>query len=248
MVNKMFQDGSDKILNLILYSISKKKKYLLIFNFVFTVKQQKARKSKSPVSRHLKSASKISETSLFADLVRDRNRREAEAKLAATKGKEDERVKKQTDLNPVATLDIPFPVNEADCSSSSSVPQVNAEEKSFDKPKLNAVSERVSIEMELDEGVEAGSIQEGAEPGSMPSPPRNTFIGLEVKKGSLGESLLLQRHGTLLNKLPLPPGMKTTDLESIDSPPSRSPSPAQTPAKGKPKKGIRDLPLPPGRI
>ncbi|XP_043281909.1 cyclin-dependent kinase 12 [Venturia canescens] len=60
-----------------------------------------------------------------------------------------------------------------------------------------------------------------------------------------------------LSKLPLPPGINQNDLESIDSPPSRSPSP---PAKGQPpkitpttpapskvplKKGIKDLPMPP---
>ncbi|XP_012256402.2 cyclin-dependent kinase 12 [Athalia rosae] len=54
-----------------------------------------------------------------------------------------------------------------------------------------------------------------------------------------------------LSKLPLPPGINQNDLESIDSPPSRSPSP---PSKGqaksatpKPllKKGIKDLPMPP---
>lgn len=59
-----------------------------------------------------------------------------------------------------------------------------------------------------------------------------------------------------LSKLPLPPGINQNDLESIDSPPSRSPSP---PTKGqakllpttpKPplKKSIKDLPMPPGKL
>ncbi|XP_066589252.1 cyclin-dependent kinase 12 isoform X2 [Prorops nasuta] len=56
-----------------------------------------------------------------------------------------------------------------------------------------------------------------------------------------------------LSKLPLPPGINQNDLESIDSPPSRSPSPPnKTPNKfslvaPKPpqKKSIKDLPMPP---
>ncbi|XP_073971090.1 cyclin-dependent kinase 12 isoform X3 [Rhodnius prolixus] len=58
-----------------------------------------------------------------------------------------------------------------------------------------------------------------------------------------------------LTKLPMPPGIDHNDLESIDSPPTRSPSPqpGEQFTSGKmqtmhsqPKKGIRDLPLPPG--
>lgn len=56
----------------------------------------------------------------------------------------------------------------------------------------------------------------------------------------------------ILNQLPMPPGINQNDLESIDSPPSRSPSPpnkkkTQTgTAKPMVKKGIKDLPMPPG--
>ncbi|CAH0772626.1 unnamed protein product [Bemisia tabaci] len=59
-----------------------------------------------------------------------------------------------------------------------------------------------------------------------------------------------------LTKLPMPPGTNAKDLESVDSPPSRSPSPepikppapvkVPEPEKPKPtKRGIKDLPLPP---
>lgn len=57
-----------------------------------------------------------------------------------------------------------------------------------------------------------------------------------------------------LKRLPLPPGINQNDLESIDSPPSRSPSPPSKaqlkfPVSTKPlqKKGIKDLPMPPGK-
>ena len=61
-----------------------------------------------------------------------------------------------------------------------------------------------------------------------------------------------------LSKLPLPPGINQNDLESIDSPPSRSPSPLSKGRVKEPlpgtstggltgqKKGIKDLPMPPG--
>ncbi|XP_015512702.2 cyclin-dependent kinase 12 isoform X1 [Neodiprion lecontei] len=58
---------------------------------------------------------------------------------------------------------------------------------------------------------------------------------------------------TKLSKLPLPPGINQNDLESIDSPPSRSPSPPtkgqnkflSTTPKPPTKKSIKDLPMPP---
>lgn len=56
-----------------------------------------------------------------------------------------------------------------------------------------------------------------------------------------------------LSRLPLPPGINQNDLESIDSPPSRSPTPppkvklSHTPtAKPLARKSIKDLPMPPG--
>ncbi|XP_012233397.1 cyclin-dependent kinase 12 isoform X2 [Linepithema humile] len=56
-----------------------------------------------------------------------------------------------------------------------------------------------------------------------------------------------------LKRLPLPPGINQNDLESIDSPPSRSPSPPNkaqlklptSTTKPPQKKGIKDLPMPP---
>ncbi|GLH03551.1 Cyclin-dependent kinase 1 [Gryllus bimaculatus] len=48
-----------------------------------------------------------------------------------------------------------------------------------------------------------------------------------------------------LTKLPMPPGIQQSDFESIDSPPSRSPTPE--PVKTK-QPGIKDLPMPPGML
>lgn len=57
-----------------------------------------------------------------------------------------------------------------------------------------------------------------------------------------------------LSRLPLPPGINQNDLESIDSPPSRSPSPpskaqlkfSASTTKPPQKRSIKDLPMPPG--
>lgn len=52
-----------------------------------------------------------------------------------------------------------------------------------------------------------------------------------------------------VTKLPMPPGIKQTDLEAIESPPSRTPSPTPVPSakpKTPPRKsGIMNLPMPP---
>ncbi|XP_008543550.1 cyclin-dependent kinase 12 isoform X1 [Microplitis demolitor] len=68
-------------------------------------------------------------------------------------------------------------------------------------------------------------------------PPKTPFIQFKTAK---------------LSKLPLPPGINQNDLESIDSPPSRSPSPQRssvkvgaTPTKPGVKKSITELPMPP---
>lgn len=69
-------------------------------------------------------------------------------------------------------------------------------------------------------------------------PPRPPIVAFKTKS---------------LSKLPLPPGINQNDLESIDSPPSRSPTPPprsvskslHTPAKTTLRKSIKDLPMPP---
>ncbi|XP_071446876.1 cyclin-dependent kinase 12 isoform X2 [Hetaerina americana] len=48
-----------------------------------------------------------------------------------------------------------------------------------------------------------------------------------------------------LTKLPMPPGINQSDFESIDSPPSLSASPEPELIRTPPRKGIRDLPMPP---
>lgn len=67
-----------------------------------------------------------------------------------------------------------------------------------------------------------------------------------VKSEQVNKTVLVSKPKSL-TKLPMPPGIDQNDLESIDSPPSKSPSPIPE-KKTPPKKGIKDLPLPPGEI
>lgn len=66
-----------------------------------------------------------------------------------------------------------------------------------------------------------------------------------VKSEQVNKTVLVSKPKSL-TKLPMPPGIDQNDLESIDSPPSKSPSPIPE-KKTPPKKGIKDLPLPPGK-
>lgn len=289
------------------------------------LKSLKSKRSRSPVSRELASFTKMSETSLFAELVKDRNRKEVEAKLAAA-------AKEQKNTN---TSDIPMPTSKdseavilpssdavdsfSDCkliiqrsgNENSNYPKLESPkffgdiqkeitQKEFHENNKTTltVSERKSIEMDIEETC-GGSIQLEPYPGDdkieqandneaannkLIYSPQSKVEGSDGKsdlikksgfsvldnyrKGSLGETLkktveltknpktsekklkkenLKSKHGSLINKLPLPPGMKSTDLESIDSPPSRSPSPLPTEKKKRNLRSIKDLPLPPGK-
>lgn len=83
-------------------------------------------------------------------------------------------------------------------------------------------------------------------------PKFNTNNLVPVKSVDPPKTPIVKFKTKSLSKLPLPPGINQNDLESIDSPPSRSPSPPKvlkgTPGKVGVKKGIKDLPMPPGMI
>lgn len=74
------------------------------------------------------------------------------------------------------------------------------------------------------------------------------IVEIEVSKPTIAEVTPSVLKPKSLTKLPMPPGIRQSDFESIDSPPSRSPSPEPVINKHKtpPRKGIRDLPMPPG--
>jgi cyclin-dependent kinase 12/13 len=79
--------------------------------------------------------------------------------------------------------------------------------------------------------------------------PKPVTVEAEVNKLTIAEVVPPVLKPKSLTKLPMPPGIRQSDFESIDSPPSHSPSPEPVVNKHKtpPRKGIRDLPMPPGK-
>lgn len=80
--------------------------------------------------------------------------------------------------------------------------------------------------------------------------PKLLTVEAEVSKPAVPEVVPQALKPKSLTKLPMPPGIRQSDFESIDSPPSHSPSPEPVVNKHKtpPRKGIRDLPMPPGKF
>lgn len=117
--------------------------------------------------------------------------------------------------------------------------KTESNEGKFDPSKKNALSNLDSFRKGTLGETLGETLRKTAELTKIPK-----FGDKNVKKENVKS-----KHGSLINKMPLPPGMKSTDLESIDSPPSRSPSPLPPMEKKKPKtvKSIKDLPLPPGK-
>lgn len=105
-------------------------------------------------------------------------------------------------------------------------------------------------------------------PPPIPVPIHNSFGNkfnspnnlISIKMNDPPKPPIVEFKTKSLKKLPMPPGIDQNDLESIDSPPSRSPSPPKvtmmvrkevpiTPlgvGKLSRKRGIKDLPMPPG--
>lgn len=226
----------------------------------------------------------MSETSLFAELVKDRNMRElAMKRLAALTDREEEPVvvveensqennnpslQEETTTTPPPSVnvdDIPVPKMESPppppppCKEPQSAyplamdptsflpqdmfpnkpAQVNAKTESFILSGLGNLSEpSVSTNKPLET---VNSVNRTTEPVKT-----EPIVAVKSESDSLKKSVLVSKPKSL-TKLPMPPGIDQNDLESIDSPPSKSPSPVRE-KKTPPKKGIKDLPLPPGEL
>ena len=79
--------------------------------------------------------------------------------------------------------------------------------------------------------------------------PKPVNVEVEITKPPVAEVAPTVLKPKSLTNLPMPPGIRQSDFESIDSPPSHSPSPEPVLNRRKtpPRKGIRDLPMPPGK-
>lgn len=225
----------------------------------------------------------MSETSLFAELVKDRNMRElAMKRLAALTDKSDEPIlveetsqennqpssqEETTSTPPPPTVnvdDIPVPKMESPPlpPTGKGVPgpyPLAMDPMSFlphgmvpppnmllpptsktDSLIMSALNNQISESFVPCETLLeiVNSVNRTSEPVK-----KEIIVGVKNELEPVKKSLLVTKPKSL-TKLPMPPGIDQTDLESIDSPPSKSPSPVRE--KTPPKKGIKDLPLPPG--
>lgn len=224
----------------------------------------------------------MSETSLFAELVKDRNMRElAMKRLAALKDRDnvDSVVvveDNSQDNNPpssqeetrtpppsVQVENIPVPKMESPPPPPPPLLPTSSYPLAMDPTallphdmfsRMSVSSAQMGVKFEMPNSATPSKASTHSDPKYLLKKPLDSVNSVhrtsELKKVELkvavkSASLVLVSKPKSLTKLPMPPGINQNDLESIDSPPSKSPSPIPE-KKTPPKKGIKDLPLPPG--
>ncbi|XP_057664897.1 cyclin-dependent kinase 12 isoform X1 [Diorhabda carinulata] len=237
------------------------------------------RKDKSPRHRHDRSPSphsvkssqlknKITDASLFAEMVKDRRKREMELKRLAeqleqsngdqqsgdvdSNGKIENKENLTTPL-PMDVVDIPIPETEPTNLNDIRLPDketVTEKPTTPPTPPLPVAVPNTAAPAAISTIITTGpsAVTTPAPHADSKPPTTTTTAQMEIKKPKS------------VTKLPLPPGIDQTQLEAIVSPPSRSPSPvapahmsANRPppppvyvkAKTPPRKNIKDLPMPP---
>ncbi|RZB40879.1 cyclin-dependent kinase 12, partial [Asbolus verrucosus] len=189
---------------------------------------------------------KITDTSLFAELVKDRHKRELELKklesLFAIKNDkleaESEAKKAEAALSmdqvdaaaDKAGLNIPVPMDIDDIPIPSDQNPVMLNEIALPETAAPLPSDKP-------ERPPTPPLPNCLPP---PKPTEGKAATTTVKKNP--EASKKQK----ITKLPMPPGINQSELEMIESPPSRSPTPPPVvKAKTPPKRGIMNLPMPP---
>lgn len=224
-------------------------------------KSRSPRREKTPIryrhrspSPHSVKASqlsnKITDTSLFAELVKDRHKREQELKKLE-RNLRTEKSLDEKDNKPTETITID---DEVDSKSNEVTPNTSTIPMDIDDIPIPDATPKEPPKND-DVTVTNNNIQASKTP-TIPSPQ----TGAPVPNN--GESKPSSNDGTPVKindvskskpksiiKLPMPPGMDETELEAIESPPSRSPTPppakkVKTPPLNQ-RKSIKDLPMPP---
>ena len=225
------------------------------------VKKEKANRSPSPSFKSSLLKNKITDTSLFAELVKDKHKREMELKKLLEKKENvmekdapseviDQTVNStvKTDLVDIfISMDIDnIPIPSED--KVDSAPSVQLNEIALPEVKMDIVESKPPTPQEsvmlLPIIVKPPPVPAPVAP-PLPKPPKPLTPKKSIPLLELSKSSKLKN----VTKLPMPPGINQTDLETIESPPSRSPSPMPLPkAKTPPRKSIMNLPLPLGKI
>ncbi|KAL3268290.1 hypothetical protein HHI36_007410 [Cryptolaemus montrouzieri] len=200
------------------------------------------RKYKSPSPHSIKSSTlknKITDTSLFAELVKDKHKRELELKKL-----EKELESKSETKSEVETLGD----DNVDCSRTTNNNGNAVIPMDIDDIPIPSDTLISDISLPSEHG-DAGT--------PVKAPPDQSFSPLQhpnnVSKTSESPKPVdasLNSKPKSVTNLPMPPGIDHAELETIESPPTRSPSPVQQPAapvraKTPPRKSIMNLPMPP---
>jgi cyclin-dependent kinase 12/13 len=219
-------------------------------------------RNRSPSPHSIKSSqlkNKITDTSLFAELVKDRHKRELELKKLENflehkndKAEAENEAKKAAEMTTASSTatdqvdsadknnsNVPVPMDIDDIPIPSDQNQIMLNDIALPDaaPLPNDKPERPPTPpLPNSLPPKANAIDHKAVPPPPPAAPPKKNSNEAVKKQKI-------------TKLPMPPGINQSELEMIESPPSRSPTPPPPPiAKPKtpPKKGIMNLPMPPG--
>lgn len=190
---------------------------------------------------------KITDTSLFAELVKDRHKRELELK------KLENLLEKKNDVKSSSPVEEPLPskstADEVDHSGNHLIEPVPMDIDDIPIPSDNKIETLIKLnEISLPNNI-IESIPNTAPP---PPPPVQNKLAPAIKTNNA--TTPTKKPDVKINKpksvtkLPMPPGIDQTDLEAIESPPSRSPTPP-LPVRSKtpPRKSIMNLPMPPGK-
>ncbi|XP_019773202.2 cyclin-dependent kinase 12 isoform X1 [Dendroctonus ponderosae] len=224
-------------------------------------KSRSPRRDKSPRHRHRSPSphsirasqlsNKITDTSLFAELVKDRHKREQELKKLEQNMKSEKAAKANISSEVYDVDDDVDSKPENDYSNTVSIPMdiddipiPDASPKTVPKTNDVVATNSRSTEQQNNSTVAppVKPLQPAAPlpvvrppmPQHVPAKPNHFF---KIKPKSI-------------TKLPMPPGMDETELEAIESPPSSPSPPIPSPKKEKTpplstRKSVKDLPMPP---
>ncbi|KAJ8981732.1 hypothetical protein NQ317_008993 [Molorchus minor] len=209
-------------------------------------------KHRSPSPHSMRSSqlkNKITDTSLFAELVKDKHKRELELRKLEQNLLENKNNEMRSE-------------NEKEAQQN----EREAEEKEELDGQLvdrDDTSNMTPLPMDIDDipipeteptklnDIELPNCNNTASPDKPKSPPTPPLPVTQPQKtavttsSSSSGSVTSTSQAKERNETPYAAGIDQAELEAIESPPSRSPSPLPVRPKTPPKKGIKDLPMPP---
>ncbi|KAJ8930768.1 hypothetical protein NQ314_016402 [Rhamnusium bicolor] len=218
---------------------------------------------RSPSPHSIRSSqlkNKITDTSLFAELVKDRHKRELELRkleqnflenrsndsLADNETETSQRQAENSDDNDSKSASD----NKENNSNTTPLPM------DIDDIPIPETEPTKLNDIELPNSSSEASTEKPTSPPTPPLPsngppkqiPSNESTSPVKKNPEVKNPDANKIKPKSVTTLPMPPGIDQTELEAIESPPSRSPSPLPVPSRAKtpPRKSIKDLPMPPG--